>query len=473
MSFSSAVNTKKEFWVDIRDFFAAYEEPSFENFALATRLLYPEDPTVVIRPMKGPLEGIYKIISKSDPKRNVITLDRVDRASGVKEEVTIPLSTSSPAQKSQKDDLLVTIVDSNMGSASEIAGSVFDTAFAAIGRVVAPSRAQRFNKTSILNGNRFIIMDKSAKIPDRLDIEGHSFLLKYRGKKWYCSSCLEDHVGPCAYLQRFHELKARKEKEDIKINVVGDSSLRLIEHVGILADVVSMSGASAGQLVTVAENDPKFSQHSEVVLAAGANDTRSSSVIDENFALKKIDLSLKRVEQMVIKEPDRTFHFFDSTPQVEQLSPQDSLIQMYFQRTLDKIERRNENFGLLSIGPYMDCWEDGHPTENGTCLLIRAIEEKCPDLVQDPSFTTTTKPYRGVDTLFLRGCSGCRARGRFVSGGFCSQCIERIDSANVADLDLLQEIKDELDSMFPNDRKRAREPNTSSDDNDVSKKIVL
>ena len=472
MSYSSAVQQQFVYWVDIRGNFNAFEEPPFELFGAAARKLFRDDPNLVIKELKGNLNGLYKLEANGEPSGSAIVLSRTDAVSGVKEDVTIPLATSCPPRHAKRDDLFVTIVDGNMGEAKKLVGRDFDAAFAEFGRVVKPTTLQRYRDSSILNGNRYVVMDINSKVPDRLDLGGHSFLLKYRGKKWYCSSCGVDHVGPCDYLKRFYELKEKKEKTLISMGITGDSSIRLFEHVGLLADVTSMSGASAGQLVTVVENHPNLGKHSEVVLAAGANDVRTDDLLSAEDVAKRIDLSMKRVESLVERDLNRNFLFVNTTPKSENLSKLDFIARKYFAERVRNLSVKSDNFDLLDPNLKDSHWEDGHPNEKGSKRYVQAIANCYPRVVQDLAYTTTSKPYRGVLAKFLSGCSGCRTRGQFVSAGFCSACVGKISSGVVAEPDLLSDIVKEYQNFFPVDKKRPREPNTSSDDNYVPKKIV-
>lgn len=472
MSYADATTKQIDYWLDIREHFNAYEEPSFELFGAAARAIFKDDPKLIVKPMTGPLQGVYRVVSTSTPSENFITLNRIDRTSGATEGVVIPLSTSSPARKSQRGDLLVTIVDADMGSAAGISGRDFDTAFAEFGRVIVPTKPQRYQNTSILNGNRYIVMDINAKVPNRLDINGHSFLLKYKGKKWYCSSCNEEHVGACKYLQTFYALKDKKAQAHLTTTIIGDSSLRLVENVGLLADVACMSGASAGQLVTAVENHPNQAKHVEVVIAAGANDVKSLNSYDNAELCKRIDKSLDRVSDIITKDLNRNFYFLNTTPEEQEVSPQDFIARSYFKKRLEKLALTSDNFEVLKPKTNYRSWENGHPTQQATEIMIRAIAHEYPSVIQDENFISTSKPYRGVDSLWLSGCSGCRTRGRFTSGGFCTSCTEAIDVCSVAEPAIYLELMKELEASYPGDRKRAREPTNSSSDDDV-KKIVL
>ena len=143
-STSYANATIKQFvnWLDIRGFFNFYEAPEFIYIQKAVKEIFPNDPKLIVQKMTGPMTGVFKIISLGQPVSNSVHLNRPDRTTGVAEVVTVPLSTSSPGKRSREDDLLITIVDGDVGRASSIAGRDFDETFKAFGEVVVPTKPQ-------------------------------------------------------------------------------------------------------------------------------------------------------------------------------------------------------------------------------------------------------------------------------------------------------------------------------------------
>lgn len=465
---------KNEHWIDIRDHFNFYEAPDFTVFTAAVRKIFKADPKVIILKLTGIKAGVFKLISCGPPTLNYVTFKRKNKDTGVDEDVQVPLTTSGPGQPGQRsrdeDDLLITIVKADVGSASDIEGPEFDSVLAEYGELVVPTLAQKFKNTSFYNGNRYCVVNrkntKHLKIPDRIDVGGMSFLLKYRGKEWMCSSCNKLHIGACPYLTAFYEQRAQKEKLKLTTAVVGDSALRYVENVGLNADVACMSGACVGQLATALEDNPLIEDFKNIIIAAGANDTKPKTSIDEYETLRRIDLSLNKVTALAERREQVNFVVLNTIPPDEDgdVTPSEFVTRMYFNKRLDKISTSHDNIEHLQVHNYPEKWQYGHPTVKCTKKILKVMSTLQKDLILNEQFSTTENMYRGVDNLWLSGCTGCQSRGRFASGGFCTTCLTKIDE-DIDDKDLFIECRKFYYEEYPQSQKRSREMLTSSDDN--------
>ena len=74
--------------------------------------------------------------------------------------------------------------------------------------------------------------------------------------------------------------------------------------------------------------------------------------------------------------------------------------------------------------------------------------------------------YRGVNTLYLSGCTGCRALGLFNEGGFCSACVKRMTEKKLDDYNLFKKVQQACLKELEKKRKR----NSSDDEVPVPKK---
>jgi len=478
-STSYANATIKQFvnWLDIRGFFNFYEAPEFIYIQKAVKEIFPNDPKLIVQKMTGPMTGVFKIISLGQPVSNSVHLNRPDRTTGVAEVVTVPLSTSSPGKRSREDDLLITIVDGDVGRASSIAGRDFDETFKAFGEVVVPTKPQVYKDTSIYNGNRLIVIDRknyaNKKIPDRLELKGQKFLLKYKGKEWMCSSCNELHKGPCPYLAEFYAQRAAKCELEVKTLVVGDSALRHVENVGLKADVACMSGACAGQLVSALEQHPRTQNFTKVVIAAGANDTKVRTNVETDEIIRLIDKSLSRVTKVVEERDNIEFTILNTIPPAEEpLSQAEFVAKTYFKKRIESLSIKYDNLKAINIKSYPEKWDRGHPTVKCTEKIIRVLGAQDEELILNTKFTTTTKMYRGVDNLWLSGCTGCGSRGLFVSGGFCTKCIGDIERQEIADPNILDEVYHLYKAEFPQGQKRLRGDLTSTSSDDDGHKVA-
>ena len=366
-----------------------------------------------------------------------------------------------------------------MGSASVIPNQAFDAAFAEFGEVVKKTCAQRHKDTPSFNGNRFLVINRKGKqhlkIPNRLDIQGESLLLKYKGKEWLCKTCQTLHVGACPYLSEYFDIKDKKKEMNIKTGIVGDSCLRHVENVGLRADVACMSGAHTGQLVTAVTDNPDFHKFSHLIIAGGNNDINVRNDCDEVDMIKRIDMSINKFETFVSQNENVDFTFVDTIPPDEKITPSEKTIRGDYEGRMEKIALQHDNLSKVNIFSYPEKWVNGHPTEECTKVLLNELIRRDTTLLLNRTFLTTPKWYRGLNDLWLSGCTGCGASGRFASGGFCSPCSKKLENIDICDKDVYSKAKECVDSEYPQGQKRLRgELTSSSDDNshDDAHKIV-
>ena len=257
MSFASVSNKQTILQFDIRSYFGSFRKPTFNEVLDAAKLSYPGDGSIIIKEGFGRLQGIFTVYSQSQPAVPVIKFNRKNRGVEGSEGVEIPLNPPTQHRERARDGLLITIVDADLGPNHAIPGRDFDSALGAFGAIEIGTQPQKYHKTTVGNGNRFCVIKKKedAELPNRLEVAGKSFLIKYKNKKWFCHSCKEDHVGACTYLKELYEAKEKRKQQDITYHFVSDSSLRLAEEAGLRADISVMSGATLGQLANAAEDD--------------------------------------------------------------------------------------------------------------------------------------------------------------------------------------------------------------------------
>ena len=470
VSFAAAAVTQKVFFVDVREHFNFYEQPTFPVLSAAVHLSFPDDAKVIILKLTGKLAGVYKILALGAPRLNSIKLDRKNKDTGSLDCIEVPIKTSGPGHRSREDDLLITIVEGDVGRASVIPGTDFDALMSAYGEVVIPTKAQKYKDTITYNGNRFVVLcrrgKEDVKIPDRLKLHGQSFLLKYKGKEWLCGSCMKLHKGPCPYLKEFYAAKEAKRLSTIKTQIVGDSCLRHVESVGLRADVACMTGACAGQLVPAIEDNPNFSNMSHIIIAAGNNDTMVKNDCDEEEMVKRVDKSLGKISAFAKDNEHVDFSLVDTIPpDNDAITICEKTVRTYFKKKVEKICTELENVHRVTLGEYPEKWVRRHPTEASTRFIIEELIRMDSSLLINKDFITTDKIYRGVDNPWLSGCTGCGSRGLFTSGGFCSSCLLNLNSSEIEDVALYKFAKESTSLEFPQGQKRARGDLTSSDDN--------
>ena len=475
LNFSSAAKTQKNFWLDVRPYFHFYEVPEFEHIQKAVQVAFENDPLLAMRKLNGHLAGIFKIISLGPPKGAVI-LPRKDFLSGAEERVTVPLTTSSPTQRSREHDLLITIVGADEGAATLIDGRDFDKVFAEYGKVVIPTKAQFYKRTQMRNMNRLVVIDRSGnnkRIPDRLSLHEHSFLLKYKGKEWMCATCNVMHQGPCQFLKEFHAQREAKNQLQIDTLIVGDSSLRHVESVGLKADVTCMSGAFTGQLAIAYEKHPKAPSYRNVIFCAGANDTKVRSDFETDEVCKRIEKSLSRLVSLVESRDDTNFFLLNTVPPRDgEMTPAEFVTTNYFDKRIHKLSVQHDNLQALTVDHYPEKFKDGHPTVACTEKVLRVLNKFNKDLILNKKFITTEKIYAGVTSPWLSGCTGCESRGLFSSGGFCTVCVDDLENNQSHDKDIFNEVCKLLESEFPQGQKRLRGDLTSSSSDDDGCKLL-
>ena len=468
-SYAEAACEQKLLRLDLRPYFNFFECPDEAAIGAAIRSVFPSDPAVIFKSMTGRMVGCYQIAANREPSVGFVTFKRKIRRSDDFESIQVPFLAHRSSGAERREGTLVTIVDADFGPAHVIPGREFDSAMSEFGVVVMSTRPQINKDTNMFNGNRMVVVDTtgaSNPLPNRLIIRDKSFLLKYKGKKWYCSSCSEEHTGPCPYLKQFHEALEKKRATKVESFILSDSTLRLADHVGIKADISCMPGATVGQLAQAIEECPDDDKYRTFYIAAGANDTNIKSEVSPFVIAKKIDSSLNKLAQVGEEKQETTgFIFFNTTPPKQQRSPLQAFADLYFKKRASKVLKRNI-FNAHSIHHYCEPWVEGHPTKACTEEIINKIAS---DLILDKDLLTTDKLYRGVNKMYVSGCSGCDLRGRFPAGGFCASCMDTFEhSDNYDDYEMIMAVKkvafDEEDNLvLEGDLKRRRESNGSSD----------
>ena len=174
----------------------------------------------------------------------------------------------------RRQGTLVTIVRGAIGTHRAIPNSVFDKTLEEHGEIIKPTELQKLRGTSVLNGNRYCVIDTTNKgtIPDFLSLtdpttkETVQFHLRYKGQSWFCRRCDERHVGPCKTLQAFYEAKDKRAKEKINIKIASDSTLRCAEQVGLRTDIMCMPGGGLGQIANAIKDDPDINDRKEIIV---------------------------------------------------------------------------------------------------------------------------------------------------------------------------------------------------------------
>ena len=476
-TFAAAAAVQSEWFFNIRPHFNYFERPERAALGAAAKAIFPSDPALGFSEMFGRMAGCYRVVATTQPTVDYVLLKRKIRSeTGGFEDVRVPLRPFSSSGGPRRDGTLVTIVDAYHGAARAINGQEFDSAMGAFGEVVMRTKPQVDKETGLLNLNRMVVVDTSTsknKLPDRLTVGEKSFLIKYKGKQWHCTSCNDMHVGPCPYLKNFYEaLDKKRSFKSLDSAIIADSTLRHAEHVGIKADVMAMPGATVGQLANAC-SDFK-GKYKNVFVVGGANDVRVGDVTSEFVIAKRIDRSLKRLVEVASKHNSTQINLFNASPPPKDLSPLEKFSKMYFRDRLKKVFKNLNNVTVLKGVPYSEEWgEDNHPTINCTRDILHGLGTADKELLMDEEYITSERPYRGLEKCWLSGCSGCDMRGSFLDG-FCPNCVEQINNHDVYDdFSQLKKLSEKiLGDDFPT-RKRRHDSNSSNGSDKISAKIMV
>ena len=462
-NFADAVKRTKqsELSLDLRPHYHQPEAPEFRIILAAIRDALPNDPGLIVQRYRGRLEGTFRIATStySDGQSVAVKLPRPNGDTGVEEVVTIPLTPWGRTQASRgprREGTLVTMVGADFGEARALPGSAFDKALATYGEVVLPTKPQRFQGEVTFNGNRFAVVDcskSSTSLPDKLPlihpITGQTieFTLRYKGKKWFCRSCAQEHSGKCAYLEQFNKVMEERKRVTITTKIYSDSTMKLAQQVGLKADITCISGASAGQLATAAELEKNGDKLTTVIFAAGANDTKVThpTIAD---AAQMYQASIDRVFEVAAKHPERKFGFLTTVPPYA-ANPDEFRQRALFNYLVKLTVESTENVTFIDTTADPSHWDNSdHPTNIGTGAILHKCAKFQEDFFVNDAFITSPAEYRGVGSLWLSGCTGCRSRGAYKDCTLCLKCKERVLKSNKKD-DEIKYIEEQVALHFP------------------------
>ena len=468
-SYAQSASSQTVLQFDLRGHFNSFQRPSFNDIIKSAKVAYPNDGGLIVKEKSGRLLGIFTIYSQSAPKEHLLRFSKKKRDSEVVETVEIPLTPPMQRRERERDGLLVTIVDADIGTAHSIPGRDFDSALGEYGSIERGTQSQTYRESSVFNGNRFAVIKKNEEkdLPNRLTVGEHSFLIKYKNKKWLCHSCKEEHIGACPYLQELYATKERRRLRAISHHVCSDSSLRYAEQTGLRADISVFSGATVGQLANVLQDDPDSARHQNVIVAGGANDVKVDDTESDQHIAKRIESSLMSLQDLVSTDSSKNFHIMNTCPPVKEPTRRQFIAREFFNLKLKKLCTSYDNLELVKLPQDENGWEDNHPTIAHTAVILNALMKDLEeDILINPKVITARRMYRGVDAHYLSGCSGCLTDGLFEDGGFCGACVTRMTKKKLHDDKLFKKVLNLALEKFPPGTKRQH---SDEDDNGCKK----
>ena len=142
-------------------------------------------------------------------------------------------------------------------------------------------------------------------------------------------------MGPCPFPQAFYAAKDARNKVQIDLKVLSDSSLRLAEQI----DMLCMSGGDLGHLATVLRDEPILAERKDIALVTGCNDTRHLDTLPPEDIVFALDRSVEKVADELKRHPDKQFTIINLTDDHRQptLRPDQALMAQYLGRGLDTL----------------------------------------------------------------------------------------------------------------------------------------
>ena len=411
--------------VDIRSNFSPFNFPTLTEVIQAIEKQLPEDRLKVVKQLRGPLLGLYRLTSTDYTRYEGKTLTIRG--------ITIPiiLRRKQARAETEKRGTLVTIYDAYEGRAQGIPGSEFNAVLATIEGVsfIRQTTPQFHKGTRILNGNRYVILDfdpEKVDLGEYIQIENFKFKLNYYGQQRYCYLCQAKHGSVCPEKEVFKQLMAEREGK-ISHKIYSDSTLRKANQLALAADIACTSGAGIGQIANLIAQDPD--PISDIIIVAGANEMRHTDdqkqfQFQMTAAAKKLhDLSATRKIKLVL-------------PTVPRQSIGDEVKYAVMKETMESLK----SIDVIDLPQGLVEYEDIHPTQDGTAALVGLIQKSEElQLVLNYDHVTTHRNYLQVHSYYKVGCRTCDNKAYTTS--MCADCYE---ASKATDTTRLVEIYKEI-----------------------------
>ena len=416
--------------IDIRSSFSPFDIPKLVEVIKAIEQQLPEDRLKVVKQMRGPLIGLYKITSndytlyegKSITIRNVV--------------LPITLRRKQSRSDNERKGTLITIYDAFTGSAQQIPGTVFGELFMGIEGVkfIKQTTPQFHKGTRILDGNRFLVLDfdtETVDIGETLRIESFQFRINFWGQKRFCYLCQTKHGVTCPEKTKF-KLMAEARAGKLTHKMYGDSHLRHVNQLALAANVACTSGGGIGQIVNSIHPDPE--KVDDIVIVAGDNDIHGTD-------------DLREFHHIVTKTAEK-IHALTATKKVTLAlpsAPRETPAEKAKYDFLKEVVTGVRSLHVLEM-PGIEYGTDNHPTEVGTKTIIGTVEEHLEaQIILEPDYVTTDRMYSQVQACFKVGCRSCASR--VYTTTICEACKLASQSADITRLEELLTQRTEED--FP------------------------
>lgn len=372
-----------------------------------------------------------------------------------------------PRRRDRREGTLITIYRAYRLENRHISNETFDDFFTGIDvEVIKQTQPQLRKGTTVLNNNRYLVVQKLEDEPDLRKKIGSSIIVNnvkfnvvYDGMVKYCWLCNRDHDNFCPSRSRFDFFARVRKGRTAKRKIYAESTLRNVNSLALTTDTACMSGGGIGHLVNAIKHDEP---HEEIVIAGGTNEIAYCNDLHEFvYTLEKSLEKLTRIAEEV------TTAFV--LPSLPLTTPHLKAKAAYLEEEVRKIEKINV------IKPVGIEYDGIHPTEDGTKKLIHLLnnsfeKEIILDGAEDRDLTT--KRYLKVQSLYKVGCRACDKPE--LSPYLCDEC--KVAAPNV-DIERINDmIEKENAEMYPVanefDLRNADKRPRSDDDADLPAKSL-
>ena len=396
--------------------------------------------------------------------------------------------------KNRQEGVLLTFYKAGRKSLQGIKNHLYDSALQndLILEILKPTERQRIRGSQIFNGNKYAVVkkpDDMAEIPDMMPIQDptsgivYYIRINFYGQVRYCARCEQQHPGQCQELIDFYKAKAERdamEKEKkIKTKLFSDSTLRHANYIGLRADVLCMSGGGLGQVAQATQDDPDAEDKDNIVIIAGANDTKNAGYKNEQEFAESVDRSVDRMINMAGSDPIRHYVIVKSHPRKTDEHIEDENEEerkwkrTYIHKKIDQAikEKDENNHGdIKAIDIEYDTDATGHPTIDGTKEILATLDKLIPQLIWKEEYITNERLYRGVQSVFRYGCNHCERFGEEVEHkkhnnyNVCDICMDKVKQS-------AENKKYPILSSMAESGKNKRNRESDSEDDDTNRKL--
>ena len=309
-----------------------------------------------------------------------------------------------------------------------------------IGTIKRAVQMQPIRGTREPSGNKYVILENvkeedRKKIPSSFDFSDENgqinrMWINYNGKPRRCKFCGALHdadVTVCPLEVTVRQMEQERENTPRTVKTYSDSTLRLVRQTATASDVDAMSGGTTGNVLNAIEVDKGNNEIKNLIIVAGQNELHRR-MSNEEFLwvnrskeerLKKLS-ETKRVA--VLSTPDQ--QFMDPISQAREEVSRASLVEL------------NEAGSILLWENPIQVFEADfgrHPSDDQTKVLMRFMDKMCREVFNAPFILDSatdevlvTGLYRGVNSLYKFGCSGCNSRVKNKWQNLCDVCSNAI-----------------------------------------------